>query len=134
MSLPPAPAADSLLPLARAGDCTALGELLESYRRYLLLLLRMQIGRRLQSKLDADDLVQETFLEAHRTFGSFRGTTEKELMSWLRSILASQLAAHARHYRGTRCRDIALERSLRDDLDRSSRQLDGGLVDPHTSP
>jgi serine/threonine protein kinase len=92
MTLHPAPAPDSLLRLARAGDQTALGKLLESYRSYLLLLVRLQISRKLQSKLDADDFVQETFLEAHRTFAGFRGKTEKELMSWLRSILASQLA------------------------------------------
>src|SRR5262245_6399844 len=101
MSLHPAPVPGSLLRLARAGDRSALGKLLESYRRYLLLLVRLQINRKLQSKLDADDLVQETFLEAHGTFAGFRGNTEKELMSWLRSILASQLAAQARRYQGT---------------------------------
>src|SRR5262245_16926078 len=79
MSLHPTLAPESLLRLARAADRTALGKLLEAYRSYLQLLVRLQIGRRLQSKLDADDLVQETFLEAHRTFANFRGKTEKEL-------------------------------------------------------
>ena len=52
----------------------------------------------------------------------------------MRAILASRLAAQARRYRGTRSRDVGLERELRDDLEHSSHQLDGGLVDPHSSP
>ena len=56
----------ALLDQARGGDDAALGRLLESYSNYLTLLARVQIGRRLQGKVDAGDVVQETFLEAHR--------------------------------------------------------------------
>src|SRR5262249_53399207 len=52
------------------------------------MLARLQIGRRLQGKVDASDLVQEAFLEAYRDFGQFRRTTEQELAGWLRRILA----------------------------------------------
>src|SRR5262245_28560909 len=76
-----------LLALARAGDRRALGHLLEAYRSYLELLARLQIGRRLQGKVEAADLVQETFLAGHRAFEGFRGTTEAELVHWLRQIL-----------------------------------------------
>ena len=61
--------AEQLLALARSGNGAALGRLLESYRSYLLLLARLQIGRRLQSKVEPADVVQETFLAAHRHFG-----------------------------------------------------------------
>ncbi len=67
---PPDP--EQLLCLARAGRSgsdSALGKLLEAYRGYLTLLARLQIGRRLQGKVDAADLVQETFLQAYRGFG-----------------------------------------------------------------
>src|SRR5262245_40989200 len=84
------PDPEQLIDLARAGDGAALGRLLELYRGFLTLLARVQIGRRLKSKVDAADLVQETFLEAHRHFGRFRGTTEGELTGWLRQILATQ--------------------------------------------
>src|SRR6266849_4077004 len=63
---------EQLIPMARSGDGQALGQLLELYRNYLTLLARLQIGRRLQSKVDATDLVQDTFLKAHRHFGQFR--------------------------------------------------------------
>jgi RNA polymerase sigma-70 factor (ECF subfamily) len=123
-----------LIALARGGDRAALGRLLELYRGYLSLLARLQIGRRLQGKVDAADLVQDTFLEAHRHFSQFRGSVEAELISWLRQILAALLANLVRKYCGTQRRDLRLERQLVDDLDQSSRTLDRGLAAPQSSP
>jgi RNA polymerase sigma-70 factor (ECF subfamily) len=123
-----------LLRLARAGDADALGRLLDGYRNYLALLARLQLSRTLQGKADPADLVQETFLKAHRDFDQFRGATEPELMGWLRSILATTVANFVRHYRGTRGRDVRLERRVADELDQSSRALDGGLVARLSSP
>jgi len=123
-----------LLEQARKGNDVALGELLESYSRYLTLLARVQIGRRLQGKVDAGDVVQEVFLEAHRQIQQFRGTSEGELVAWLRRILAGQLALVLRKYLGTKGRDVRLERDLAVQLDQSSQVLDGGLVASHSTP
>src|SRR3954447_16258324 len=117
-----------LLEQARKGNDVALGQLLESYSRYLTLLARVQIGRRVQGKVDAGDIVQETFLEAHRQFPNFRGGSEGELTAWLRRILAGQLALTLRRYLGTKGRDINLERQLGADLDHSTQAMDGGLI------
>jgi RNA polymerase sigma-70 factor (ECF subfamily) len=123
-----------LLPLAKAGQADALGQLLEPYRNYLELLARLQIGRRLQSKVDAADLVQETFLDAYATFGEFRGATERELVGWLRQVLAYNLASLVRRYCGTRRRNVELERELARALDESSQALDRGFVAANSSP
>jgi RNA polymerase sigma-70 factor (ECF subfamily) len=125
---------EQLLRQARAEQGSAFGQLLELYRRYLELLARVQIGRRLQRKVDAADLVQDTFLEAHRHFGRFQGSTEAEFVSWLRQILAANLAMLLRHYLGTRGRDVRLERELAFELDRSSQVLDRGLLAASSSP
>src|SRR5438445_13375943 len=69
---------DDLLRAARAGDADARGRLLDGYRNYLTLLARLQLGRTLRGKADPADLVQETFLRAHRDFAQFRGATEAE--------------------------------------------------------
>ena len=134
MSIRDSPDPEGLLRQARAGSGPALGQLVELYRSYLSLLARLQIGRRLQGKVDAADLVQETFLEAHRNWAQFRGTSEGELIQWLRQILASSLSELIRRYLGTRRRDVRLERGLAAELDQSSRVLDQGLVAPQSSP
>ena len=118
---------------ARQGSEVARRQLLHTYRNYLKLLARLRIGHALQAKLDESDLVQETLLYAWRTFESFRGQTEAELMEWLRSILASTTAGHLRHYR-TAKRDLTLERQLQHQFDQSSQLLDGALLDRGASP
>jgi RNA polymerase sigma-70 factor (ECF subfamily) len=128
------PDPEQVLGLARAGSGPALGQLLELYRNYLTLLARLQISRRLQSKVDASDQVQETFVQAHEHFSGFRGTTEAELMAWLRQILATTLANMVRHYCGTQRRDVRLERDLAAELEDSSRVLDRALVATQSSP
>jgi RNA polymerase sigma-70 factor (ECF subfamily) len=125
---------ESLLALARAGDGAALGQLLEQHQGYLALLARLQISRRLQGKVDASDLVQETFLEAHRNFGLFRGSNGTAFVGWLRQILATNLAQSCRRYFGTQRRDVRLERELALALDESSRVLDRGLIAASSSP
>lgn len=83
---------ENLLARAMAGDTAARGDLLERYRNYLELLARIQIGRCLQAKVEAADLVQETFLAAHRDFAAFRGLTEPGHHLHLTPVL-SHLAA-----------------------------------------
>src|SRR3954452_24358404 len=101
---------EELLDRVRAGDDSALGGLLERYRMYLTLLARLQIGRRLQGKVDEADMVQETFLEAHRQFARFRGDSEAEMTAWLRTILAGTVLHLVRRFFGTQRRDVRLER------------------------
>jgi RNA polymerase sigma-70 factor (ECF subfamily) len=121
---------EQLLLQARAGDAAPLGQLLELCRRYLALLARLQISPSLKGKVDASDLVRETFREAHRNFAHFRGTSEAQFVQWLRQILAAKLAELLRRYLGTTRRDAHLERDLEDALDRSSVLLHRGLVLP----
>jgi RNA polymerase sigma-70 factor (ECF subfamily) len=125
---------EHLLEQARTGDGIALGQLLEIYRNYLALLARLQIGRRLQGKVDPADLVQETFLAAHRDWASFQGTGERELVGWLRQIMAAKLGKLVRHYLGTQRRDVRLERDLALEMDQSSQVLDQGLIIKQDSP
>jgi len=119
---------------AQAGDQATLGRLLESYQNYLRLLARIEIGRRLQGKVDASDIVQETFLEAHRQFPLFQGTAEAQLAKWLRTILAGTVANVVRRYAGTQARNLRLERELVEGLDQSTCALEQMLVDRHSSP
>jgi RNA polymerase sigma-70 factor (ECF subfamily) len=120
-----------LMRQARGGDGDALGRLLAMYRNYLALIARLQVDERIKAKVDASDVVQEACLEAFRDFASFRGSTEKELLAWLRQILVSNLSNLFRHYAGTQRRDVRLEVGL--GVERSSQAL-GGLAQPQSSP
>lgn len=120
--------------LARQGDDSARGRLLEKYQTYLLLLARLEIGRRLQTKADAADLIQETFLEAHRNFRNFRGQTERDFIAWLRAILLAQTALFVRRYVGTQGRNVYREQQLEISSSRSSRIPAAGILSPDSTP
>jgi RNA polymerase sigma-70 factor (ECF subfamily) len=106
---------------------------LTRYRDYLCVLARLQLGLRLQNKLDASDLVQQTLLKAHAKRGQFRGRNEAEFIAWLREILANNLAETARRF-GTAGRDVALERSLEEALGESSARLERWLATDAPGP
>lgn len=124
----------SLLQQARLGEVEARGALLEAHRQYLELLARLEIGQRLQRKVDTSDVVQETFLEAHRNFGNFRGSDETEFVAWLRAILAARIGHFVRHFAGTQRRDLRREQALDVDLDHSSRAIERGLMSLQSTP
>jgi RNA polymerase sigma-70 factor (ECF subfamily) len=102
-----------LLARARVGDKHALDQLFGACRSYLAVIAQTHLERRLQSKADASDLVQQTMLEAYRDFSQFSGRTEEEWLAWLRRALAHNAADCRRRFRGTdkrqAGREIALE-------------------------
>lgn len=119
---------------AKQGDEVSLGALLATYEKYLKMLAQLQLGKELRGKVDASDVVQETFLEAHRGIEQFQGENGNQLMAWLRAILANRLAHTMRHYLGTQARDVRLEQRIHEALDRSAMSLGGMFVDPNSSP
>jgi RNA polymerase sigma-70 factor (ECF subfamily) len=125
---------EELIEAALSGEEGAAGRLMARYSTYLTLLARVEIGKRLQGKLDPADLVQETFLEAHRHFTAFRGSTEPEFVGWLRKIMAGVLANTIRRYFGTKARDPRLEQDLQVGIDQSSCIMGAQLVSPGSSP
>ena len=94
------------------GDRTVLGDVLQAFRRYLMAIARRALGEGLQPKGGASDVVQETFLEAHRDFELFHGKTEAEFLAWLRKMLLNNIANFHRRYRATARRAIGKEISF----------------------
>lgn len=124
----------SLLEQARAGDSMSLGQLMELHRVYLRILANQEIGRQLQGKVGASDIVQEVFLKAHRQFSGFEGTQVYQFEKWLRTILAGTLANTVRHYFGTQARNPQLEREMLFRFDQSTCALSQIIADPQSSP
>ena len=112
---------------------TGWAEMLEPYRKYLQVLAELHLDRRLRGKLDAADIVQQTMLRAYSSAGELHNPDPPVLVAWLRRILSRTLADAVKHYERDK-RDIALERSLEADLDRSASGLAAWLVADQTSP
>jgi RNA polymerase sigma-70 factor (ECF subfamily) len=127
------PDPEKLLARARDGDPVCVGALLEVYRNYLCLLARTQIDMHLRGRFSPSDVVQEVFLRAFRAFASFRGGGERELMAWLRRILANTLARLAEHQAAGK-RNPRREVSIHHRLRESSATFEAALVSPHSSP
>ena len=93
----------------------------------------MQLDRRVRSKVDASDIVQQTLLQAHRAKEQFRGDTPAQRAAWLRQILARNLM-HATRDLTRDKRDVRREKSIQASLDQSSMRLEGLLADNASSP
>jgi RNA polymerase sigma-70 factor (ECF subfamily) len=112
---------------AKQGSREAIGEVLEACRLYLLLVATQHLAPQLRGKDGVSDLVQETFLEAHRDFGQFQGNSEEELLG----ILLHNVANLSRRYCDTEMRQIAREVAL---ADFAPGALQEGLVAPTETP
>jgi RNA polymerase sigma-70 factor (ECF subfamily) len=101
---------------------------LERLRPLLRLLARqLRLDPALRCRLDESDLAQEALLRAHDRREQFRGTTEAEMVAWVKEILA-HVAADALRRETAQGRDPA--REVRD----SSLRWDALLADPGESP
>ncbi len=99
----------NLLELAKHGDRSALGSLLENYRPYLLVLAQRYLDPRLQGRLDPADVVQVTFLEAQRDLDAFRGEDISSMLAWLRNILRNNINSMHQHHLTTKKRSARME-------------------------
>ena len=122
-----------LIVRARGGCQESLGELMSIYRNYLRLIASLQLNRQLQSKFSPSDIVQATFVQAQQGIGNFIGGTERELIAWLRKILASQIAMEVRRYQ-TQARNAKLELRIHQEVDQSSLLMTNMLVARTDSP
>lgn len=101
---------DGLIHQAKKGCQNSLADVLEPCRGYLLLVANQALGKEMQAKLGASDLVQDTFVRARQHFDRFNGSSEADLLAWLRRILLNHLADVARSYTQTEKRRLDMER------------------------
>lgn len=104
----------------------------EQYRSYLLLLARMHLAGGTRERVEPSDVVQQTLLEAHLQAAKLPASPS-ERTAWLRTALANNIRDARKNLRRKK-RDVARERSLEDQLQASSQQLDGNLAALQSSP
>ncbi len=99
---------------AQQGNSEAMGDLLAWYGNYLNVLAVTHLDRRLRSRINPSDLVQETMLAAYRDLRDFRGTCEPEFMGWLRQILIHCLHRAVDVHVKAEKRDVRREKHIPD--------------------
>lgn len=103
-----------LLARAREGDQEALGELLKGQYRLLEQMARDEVEGRLQARLSAADIVQQTCLSAIRNFDDFQGENEPQFVAWLREVHERNVKDVVRKHVRAKKRAISAQESLKE--------------------
>jgi RNA polymerase sigma-70 factor, ECF subfamily len=103
---------EALLGRVKVEGAPALGDLLQRYSGRLESMIRLRLDRRLQGRVDVGDVVQETFLEATRSFDRYRQQPHASFYIWLRCIARRRLIDLHRHHLGAEARDPRREVSI----------------------
>ena len=106
------------------------GDKPEDFRAFLVYLARLHLDPRLESKIDAEDIVQMALLQAHEKRDQFRGENRK---AWLRQILLNTLANEIAKLRNQK-NDVVREQSLDGILEKSSARVGRLVAADQTTP
>jgi RNA polymerase sigma-70 factor (ECF subfamily) len=132
MALNP-PDTEQLLEQAGRGDGAAREQLLTRHRDRLRRMVALRLDRRLASRVDPSDIVQESLVEAHQRLSEYLCDRPLPFYAWLRQFAWERVAKqYERHVRAQR-RSVTREEAppLPDD---SVVQLAHRLIGSATSP
>jgi RNA polymerase sigma-70 factor, ECF subfamily len=110
---------DDLLPaeldglVERLKDCdqAALATLFEHYRSRLWRIINFRLDHRLGGRVDAEDVLQETYLNASQRIQHVFSESPDGVFVWFRLIVQQTLVQIHRRYFGAKSRDVLRERS-----------------------
>jgi RNA polymerase sigma-70 factor, ECF subfamily len=103
---------DRLLEQASRGTGPGLGPLLEHHRKRLRRMVALRLDPRLQGRIDASDVIQDTFLEASVRLPEYLRQPTMPFFLWLRFLTSQKLQELRRHHLGAQMRDAGREISL----------------------
>jgi RNA polymerase sigma-70 factor (ECF subfamily) len=101
-----------LLRDAAQGDRDGWGKLLEQHRVRLRRMLGLRLDPRLQGRIDASDVLQETYLEASARLPEYLRNPTMPFFLWLRFLAGQKLVTLHRHHLGAQMRDAGREVSI----------------------
>jgi RNA polymerase sigma-70 factor, ECF subfamily len=101
-----------LLPRAAAGDEQAFTELFGRFRDRLKRMVHLRLSRRLQGRVDDDDVLQEAFLDIFRKLPEYVREPGLPFFLWLRHLTGLKLTEIHRRHLGTQLRDADREVTL----------------------
>lgn len=96
---------------AKNGDDEALNRLFTRYYDRVRCIVRMRLGPRLRTHVDAGDVLQETFAAAVEAFDRFEMRDEASLINWLAKLAERKIISFADYY-GAKKRDLRRQVSM----------------------
>jgi RNA polymerase sigma-70 factor (ECF subfamily) len=127
---------EELLSQAVAGDGQALAALFVLHRDRLVRMVRLRLDRRLQGRVDPDDVLQDAYFVMAKRFAEYVANPCVPFFVWLRQMVGQKLIDLHRQHLGAQMRDAGQEVSLyRGALpEASSASLAAQLLGRLTSP
>ena len=120
----------------QSGGQAALAEAFMSHRERLRRMVELRLDRRVAARVDASDVLQETYLDAARQLEHCVAQPPMSLFLWLRFLTGQRLMAIHRQHLGAQKRDakqeVALHRAAGPEVD--SQSLSCSLIGRMTSP
>ncbi len=97
-------------------DPQAIGQLILKYQKRLERVIAFRMDRRLRSRLDAADILQEAVIEAAQRIDDYKACSENmSFFLWLRFIVIQKLNQMHRHHLAVKARDanrdVAIDRN-----------------------
>jgi RNA polymerase sigma-70 factor (ECF subfamily) len=125
-----------LLKRAAEGDSEGWGLLLERYRERLRRMVALRLDQRLQGRIDASDVIQETYLEAWNRLPDYLRESAMPFYLWLRFLSCQKVLELHRQHLGREMRNATREVSLYQDAwpEVSSVTLAAQLLGDDTRP
>lgn len=135
MPIVPDPAVAALLARAAQGDEQAAGEVVTAYDNRLRRVIRVRLDRRLLRRVDVDDVLQETHMEAVERLPEFLEQAKVPLLVWLRFLAVQRCITLARRHLVAAARDARREQRIAPDAyDSASVALEHALSAHITTP
>lgn len=119
---------------AVGGDADSLNRLLRRHQARLKRLVAVRLNPRLQARVDASDIVQDTLMEAARRLSGYSSSLDTPFYPWLRKIAMQRLVDATRKHLAADARDIRRERRFTAQEDASVAYLVDHLVTSASSP
>ncbi len=94
------------------GKRESLGTLFAHYRDRLWRIINFRLDSRLVGRVDADDVLQETYINAEKRIDHFLHDSPEGFFIWLRLLVNQTMIDIHRRHLGTQARDAKKEKSL----------------------
>ncbi|TWT47077.1 ECF RNA polymerase sigma factor SigW [Thalassoglobus neptunius] len=94
------------------GDRAALGKLFDYHRNRLWRIVNFRLDTRLVGRVDADDILQESYINAEKRIEHFLHDSPEGFFIWLRLIVNQTMVDVHRRHLGAKARDASRDRSV----------------------